>query len=70
MIIEVESELVMPWVDGNFSSEFSLALDPQLIMVGVGLRRFIADRDPPIEFAWFALVCMASKMGGGGASVH
>jgi hypothetical protein len=33
MIIEVESELVMPWVDGNFSSEFSLALDPQLIMV-------------------------------------
>jgi hypothetical protein len=22
MIIEVESELVMPWVDGNFSSDF------------------------------------------------
>jgi hypothetical protein len=34
MIIEVESELMMPWVDGNFSLEFSLALDPPLFIVG------------------------------------
>jgi hypothetical protein len=38
MIIEVESKLVTPWVDGNFSSKFSLALDPHLIMVGVPRR--------------------------------